>query len=270
LNGNLCRCTGYVGIVRAVRAVVDQRRKRGIAPIENGGRQALGPVGSDRATTTATADFAGGPATRTEIPDGVSNASAIPDFVPAKVFSDHFTVPYPPERVFEMLGDIRQVAACLPGATLTGAPTPERVEGAIRVKLGPISADFRGAARVARDLENLSGRIVGLGSDRRSRSSTQGEIRYHLVPTEQGAATRVELSIGYSLKGMLAQIARDGLVRDLAARLTADFARNLDRHLSGDRLAEAAEGPADLNGLSLLIGLLRGRAMKAFRRLLGR
>jgi carbon-monoxide dehydrogenase small subunit len=169
-----------------------------------------------------------------------------------------------------MLGDIRQVAACLPGATLTGAPTPERVEGAIRVKLGPISADFRGAARVARDLENLSGRIVGLGSDRRSRSSTQGEIRYHLVPTEQGAATRVELSIGYSLKGMLAQIARDGLVRDLAARLTADFARNLDRHLSGDRLAEAAEGPADLNGLSLLIGLLRGRAMKAFRRLLGR
>ncbi len=122
-----------------------------------------------------------------------------------------------------MLGDVRQVAACLPGASLTGVPTPERVEGAIRVKLGPISADFRGAARIERDLENLSGRIVGMGSDQRSRSSTQGEIRYRLVPTEQGAATRVELSIGYSLKGMLAQIARDGLVRDLAARLTADF-----------------------------------------------
>jgi aerobic carbon-monoxide dehydrogenase small subunit len=269
LNGNLCRCTGYVGIVRAVRAVVDQRRKRGIAPIEGGGRLALGPAGSGNATNAATADFARRPATKAETLDGISGADAIPDFTPAKVFSDHFRIPYPPDKVFEMLGNIRQVAACLPGATLTGVPTLERAEGAIRVKLGPISADFRGAARIGRDLENLSGRIVGMGSDRRSRSSTQGEIRYHLVPIEKGAATRVELSIGYSLKGMLAQIARDGLVRDLAARLTAEFARNLDRHLSGDRPAEAQAGQEDLDGVSLLTGLLRERAMKAIRRLLG-
>jgi carbon-monoxide dehydrogenase small subunit len=179
-------------------------------------------------------------------------------------------VPYPPNRVFAMLGDVRQVAACLPGASLTAEPTPERVEGTIRVKLGPISADFRGAARVERDLEKLSGRIVGMGRDQRSRSSTQGEIRYHLVAVEQGAATRVELSIGYSLKGMLAQIARDGLVRDLAARLTADFARNLDRHLSGHRPTGAQAGQEDLDGVSLLTGLLRQRVMKAIRRLLRR
>jgi aerobic carbon-monoxide dehydrogenase small subunit len=267
LGGNLCRCTGYVGIVRAVRAVIDQRRKRGMAPIAGGGRKALGPVGSGNATNAATATLAG---KKAETPDQFSGAKAIPDFTPAKVLSDHFTVPYPPDRVFDMLGDVRQVAACMPGASLTGVPTPERVEGAIRVKLGPISADFRGAARIGRDLENLSGRIVGMGSDQRSRSSTQGEIRYRLVPTEQGAATRVELSIGYSLKGMLAQIARDGLVRDLAARLTADFARNLDRHLSGHRLEGTTGGPQSLNGISLLIDLLRGRALKVIRRVRGR
>jgi carbon-monoxide dehydrogenase small subunit len=250
-----------------VRAVIDQRRKRGMAPIAGGGRKALGPVGSGNATNAATATLAG---KKAETPDQFSGAKAIPDFTPAKVLSDHFTVPYPPDRVFDMLGDVRQVAACLPGASLTGVPTPERVEGAIRVKLGPISADFRGAARIGRDLENLSGRIVGMGSDQRSRSSTQGEIRYRLVPTEQGAATRVELSIGYSLKGMLAQIARDGLVRDLAARLTADFARNLDRHLSGHRLEGTTGGPQSLNGISLLIDLLRGRALKVIRRVRGR
>jgi carbon-monoxide dehydrogenase small subunit len=270
LSGNLCRCTGYVGIVRAVRAVIDQRRKRGVAPIPGGGRQMLGPAGSGNATNPAVSDSAARPATKADTPDQNTGAMAIPDFTPAKIFKDQFTVAYPPDRVFDMLGDVAEVAACLPGASLTGVPTPERVEGMIRVKLGPISADFRGAARIERILETLSGRIVGMGSDQRSRSSTQGEIRYHLVPLEQGAATRVELSIGYSLKGLLAQIARDGLVRDLAARLTADFARNLDRHLSGIPLNETAEGLQSLNGVSLLIDLLRRRAQKTIRRILGR
>jgi carbon-monoxide dehydrogenase small subunit len=270
LSGNLCRCTGYVGIVRAVRAVIDQRRKRGIAPVAGGGRQALGPAGSGNATNSARSDGAARTAAREEAQDQISSVDAIPDFAPAKVFTDHFTVPFPPNRVFDMLGDVRQVAACLPGASLTGEPTPERVEGAIRVKLGPISADFRGAARIERDLENLSGRIVGMGIDKRSRSSTQGEIRYRLLPAEQGTATRVELSIGYSLKGILAQIARDGLVRDLATRLTADFALNLGRHLAGDRLSGTTQAPQELNAVSLLIGLLRARVHKSVRRLLGR
>jgi carbon-monoxide dehydrogenase small subunit len=270
LSGNLCRCTGYVGIVRAVRAVIDQRRKRGIAPVAGGGRQALGPAGSGNATNSARSDGAARTAAREEAQDQISGVNAIPDFTPARVFSDHFTVPFPPNRVFDMLGDVRQVAACLPGASLTGEPTPERVEGAIRVKLGPISADFRGAARIERDLENLSGRIVGMGIDKRSRSSTQGEIRYRLLPAEQGTATRVELSIGYSLKGILAQIARDGLVRDLATRLTADFALNLGRHLAGDRLSGTTQAPQELNAVSLLIGLLRARVHKSVRRLLGR
>jgi len=98
----------------------------------------------------------------------------------------------------------------------------------------------------------MSGRIVGIGSDRRSRSSTQGEIRYRLVPIEQG--TRVDLSIGYTLTGMLAQVGRPGLVRDLAARLIAEFAGNLDRRLSG---APADAAPAELNGIALVLGSLR-------------
>ena len=170
----------------------------------------------------------------------------------------------------DMFGDVARVAACLPGTSLTGVPTRERAEGLIRVKLGPISASFRGAARIERDPQNLSGRIVGTGSDQRSRSSTQSEIRYQLIPIEQGVATRVELSIGYSLRGMLAQIAREGLVRDLASRLTADFARNLERQLSGAGPDRSVEGPRDLDAFSLLIDLLRARVRRAIRRVLGR
>jgi aerobic carbon-monoxide dehydrogenase small subunit len=264
LAGNLCRCTGYVGIVRAVRSVIDQRRKRGIALIAGAGRQALGPVGSGNAKNIAGGGQASAAAESRD--DATGSVAVIPDFTPAKIFSDQFTVHSPPARVFDLLGDITQVAACMPGASLSGVPTPERVEGAIRVKLGPILAEFRGAARIERDAENLSGRIVGMGRDQRSQSSTQGEIRYRLVPADEGATTRVELSIGYTLRGMLAQIARDGIVRDLASRLTVDFAHNLDRLLAGDRPTRPTEGSQSLNGISLLIDLLRRRIRRLLRR----
>jgi len=165
-----------------------------------------------------------------------------------------------------MFDDIAAVAAFLPGASLTAPPNPQRVEGAVRVKVGPIAATFLGVARVERNPVDMSGRIVGIGNDQRSRSSTQGEIRYRIIPIEGGAGTRVDLSIGYSLTGMLAQVGRQGLVRDLAARLISEFANNLDRRLSGLSPSDAAAAPADLNGLSLVFGLLRERVARWFGR----
>jgi len=273
LSGNLCRCTGYVGIVRAVRSVIEERRRRGILPIPGAGREHLGPVGSGNGASTGRGQVAPPPepvsAGNQEqfTSDGAADTA---DFVPDNTFENHFTVAAPPDKVFEMFGDIRRVAACLPGASLTGQPTPERVEGMIRVKLGPITANFRGVARIDRDHANRSGRIVGTGNDQRSRSSTRGEIRYRLVPIEQGTATGVELSIGYSLRGMLAQIAREGLVRDLAARLTADFASNLDRQLSGDAESRPTEQAKAINGVTLIFDLLRTRVRRIVRMVRGR
>ncbi len=256
MSGNLCRCTGYVGIIRAVQSVIEARRGRNIAPEPDGGRKVLGPVGSGRsnANRIAPTQSADGEAIS---PDAAGSISSIPDFAPATVLEQHFTVAHPPEEVFAMFGDIAAVAACLPGASLTAAPAPERVDGAIRVKIGPIAATFQGAARIERNSADMSGRIVGIGNDRRSRSSTQGEIRYRLV--REGQGTRVDLSIGYTLTGMLAQVGRPGLVRDLAARLIAEFAGNLDRLLSG---GPANDAPAELNGMALVFGFLRARVAR--------
>src|SRR6266545_980004 len=83
LSGNLCRCTGYVGIVRAVQSVIEARRGRNIAPQPGGGRTILGPAGSGRAPPggneqplrPARQEFA--PASESSAPD------VIPDFTPA-------------------------------------------------------------------------------------------------------------------------------------------------------------------------------------------
>ena len=261
LSGNLCRCTGYVGIVRAVQSVIEARRARNIAPQADGGRTSLGPAGSGHATSGGE----GLSARQVAAPAPESAAPVrIPDFTPATVLDQRFTLAHPPAKVFAMFDDIAAIAACLPGVSLTTPPKPERVEGSIRVRLGPIAAAFEGAARVERDPATLSGRIVGIGTDQRSHSATQGEIRYRLLPLEGGAATAVELSIGYTLTGMLAQVGRPGLVRDLARRLIAEFAANLDRHMSGAAPGQAAA--TELSFWSIASDVLRARLARVFGR----
>jgi aerobic carbon-monoxide dehydrogenase small subunit len=266
MSGNLCRCTGYVGIIRAIHAVIDARRARGVTAITGAGRQVLGPAGSGHGSETPEEQAAEAPARVPPAPTSDA-ATPIPDFKPESVIERDFIVIHSPQRVFDFFGDIPAVAACLPGASISETSTPDRAEGEIRVKLGPISASFAGAARIERDPASLSGRIVGAGNDRRSRSSTQGEIRYRLVPVDEGAATRVAFSIGYSLRGMLAQFARPGLVRDLVERMTADFARNLERALAGASPGDQVS--AELNGFAVLGDGLRRRVRHIYRSLIG-
>jgi carbon-monoxide dehydrogenase small subunit len=79
--------------------------------------------------------------------------------------------------------------------------------------------------------------------------------------------TRVDLSIGYTLKGTLAQLGRPALVQGLATRITAEFANNLDRRLSGAPEGVANAAPSDLNGLSLFFGAVRAYVARCFVRI---
>jgi len=269
MSGNLCRCTGYVGIIRAVRAVIEARRARRIAPIVGAGRTSLGPVGSGYGTGSSSGAIAA--ALPSAEAASTPNATiSIPDFIPETTFEQRFVIGHPPASVFDFFGNIPEVAACLPGASVSGDAVSDHVNGAIEIRLGPISAKFQGAARIERDPATMSGRIVGTGNDRRSRSSTQGEIRYRLTPIEQGAATQITFSIGYNLRGTLAQFARPRLVSDIAERMTADFARNLDQALSGLPPDGTAGNVTSLNGITLLGNVLRSRVTRLFRKMCGR
>jgi carbon-monoxide dehydrogenase small subunit len=78
--------------------------------------------------------------------------------------------------------------------------------------------------------------IRGAGRDRGTGSRTKGEVTYRLTGEDDGRQTRVLLSVEYSLQGALAQFARSGIARDLARRLVADFAANLNARLAGEPL----------------------------------
>ena len=263
MSGNLCRCTGYVGIIRAIESVILDRRARGIVAIPGGGRTALGPAGSGRAGEAAPVKGSRTSlaAPSSSVPTVAAELSA--DWKPQKSFGQSFTVSHSPDVVWAFFDNIEQVAACLPGASLKGAPVDGRVEGQIRVKLGPIAAEFQGSAEIERDEATRTGRIVGAGKDRRSDSTTRGVVTYGVKSGDTPGTTRVDLSIGYTLTGMLAQFGRSGLVEDVANRLINAFATNLQARLSQGDASEALP-VRELNAVSLISSVFLDRLRRIF------
>lgn len=277
MSGNLCRCTGYVGITRAIQSVIADRRARGIAGVTGGERTRLGPAGSGNAAASEAPAVATKPATRPAAPSATpARAAATPKldeaWTPQATLTQSFTVSHSAEEVWAFFGRIRDVAACLPGASLDTVTEDGHVDGRIRVKVGPIAAEFQGVAGVTRDEAERTGVINGAGKDKKSNSATRGLIRYAVREAEGGGA-RVDVDVGYALTGMLAQFGRSGLVQDVANRLTAAFVQNLEARLAhGDGADGDAPAPvvSELDAGSLVFTVVKGWFAGLFARLFGR
>lgn len=287
MSGNLCRCTGYVGIVRAVQSVIAERKAAGIIAAVSA-RETLGPVGSGHAPPMAAGSTGSGgtaaaaravPVARAPDPAPAGKAAAVRPAVdsskPMTTLNQSFSVDFPRDKVWDFFGRLADVTTCLPGASLLAPPTDTHVEPKLRIKVGPIVADFEGAADVERDPANFSGTIFGSARDTKSSSATRGEIRYDLFEEKDGAATRVDVQVGFALTGSLAQFSRSSIVKDIAKRMTDAFAENLRARLSHDgsgagRGAALPQPAAELNAGALVFSVLRDRILGFFRSLFGR
>jgi carbon-monoxide dehydrogenase small subunit len=269
LSGNLCRCTGYVGIVRAIRRVLQERRLAGLAASACA-RRSLGPVGSQHAEPVAgTASASITAANRGHTSPALGEADlGLGGKKPNIELRQSFVIARPQREVWAFLADVERVARCMPGATLTGS-RGDRWQGQIAVKLGPIAAAFNGEARVIRDEAGQRGVILGAGRDRLSASRANAEIEYVLTAEQAGTAVRVEITVRALLLGPLAQFGRSAIVNDLAARLCDMFARNLERRLAG--LSGATDdASAPISAGSLLGAVIVARMKNALARLLGK
>jgi carbon-monoxide dehydrogenase small subunit len=230
LSGNLCRCTGYVGIVAAIKQVLTKHQfsdNRAIAR-----RKELGPLG-------ARAPAAPAPRARTRLSPatqvvpklrGVEQWQTIE--TTGTELIESFQVPYSRDRVWQLFDDLDRVVQCMPGARLSKQPSDGRAEGQMKVKLGPIVSTFVGALDIERDDTQFTGLIRGAGRDLQSGSGVRAIISYQVQELDK-ASSQVLVSVKFMLTGALAHFGRLGLVKDVANHLTRIFADNLASTLSG-------------------------------------
>ena len=265
LSGNLCRCTGYMGIVKAVRKTLEAR---GFAPRV----LPASPDQSPRAALDSTLAPERRVATRPE-PFVVSETGPTSRDGDMTTLTQSFVVRHPRSKVWSYLQDVEKVVTCLPGASLTGPVRENRFESQMVVRLGPISATFAGVWDRASDDTEFRGVIEGSGRDARSATRVRGRVEYRLLDQDEDgdSATRIDIEVSFSLAGPLAQFSRGGIVRDLATRLTTSFADNLEARLAGPSAGAKAQAQGgELNVATLFLGVLWVRIKAAFASLFGR
>jgi len=162
-----------------------------------------------------------------------------------------FDIDQPPETVWRFFQDVPRVVTCMPGLEYGGlkadAPDSEIHRGKVRIKLGPVSAAFEGEAAILEtDVGARSARIEGKGIDKRGGSRASASVVYKIV--ENGGGSRVQLDADIKLSGALAQMGRTGIVQDVAAQITEQFAASLRATLAADGDAQTAAADAEAVG----------------------
>jgi aerobic carbon-monoxide dehydrogenase small subunit len=283
MSGNLCRCTGYMGIVNAIERVMAQGAVE--AQPAAAASSWLGPAPGPQVKAVRTM-FPRRAETQVRAPRPPKHTAA-PARPPAGKrvtvtvgpveekdglvhLNQSFVLEHPREAVWRLMSDPEAVARCMPGARLDGPPTAGRLSGRIEVKLGPIAASFAGQGTVTAYPAEHRQVIEGQGGDRKSGSLVTGRVDYRLTAADaQGKpATRVDVTIAYGLTGLLAQLGRSALARDLARDMGETFAQNIDAHLR-DPAAAPVEG-RPLGGFALARRILAARVRALLARVLGR
>ena len=107
-----------------------------------------------------------------------------------------------PDELWDLIGDIESVAACVPGMSEIASEGPNQFTALMTQKVGPVTARFRLSTSLA-DLEPATGlTAVSEGRDPELESSVRAEQRFTLRPVDD--ATDVDISANIRMTGRVA------------------------------------------------------------------
>jgi uncharacterized protein len=151
---------------------------------------------------------------------------------------NEFTVAAPLEETWRTLLDIERVATCLPGAKIEPSEQDGVYRGAMKVKLGPVTVDYRGTARLQDvDEDTHTASIAVQAREAKGPGTAAATIQNHLE--SQDGRTKVTAVTELSITGRQAQFGR-GIMEDVAATMMEQFAERLGRELEAEPVAPEA------------------------------
>ena len=154
-----------------------------------------------------------------------------------------FTVPTSPQATWDAFGDIKEVAQCFPGATVTNADE-ETFEGIVKVKLGPVSLVYTGEGRFTeKDESSRTFKLTANGKDKRGNGTAGADVVLTMGEAD-GGRTAVSVTTDLKITGKPAQFGR-GMIQDVSDKLLGQFVSCLEQRLVED----PDEGAEQENGL---------------------
>ena len=162
-------------------------------------------------------------------------------------FENEIEVAQPSKELFAFLTDVERVAPCLPGASIDGKEG-DAYQGSMKVKVGPITGTYRGTMRF---LEQDEDALRAVMSARAAEVNGQGDAEAKITTQIEEAgddSSRIRMETDLQMRGRVAQFGR-GAMEKISQRMFDEFARNLEREMSGGGggAAEASE-PAPEGG----------------------
>ncbi len=122
-------------------------------------------------------------------------------------FENTFDVPAPIDEVYAALLDVERVAPCVPGAEVLEQTGEDAYKVAIKVKVGPMSMQYRGDVEVV-EKDPDAHRAVMRARAREVRG--QGNVNSDIVMTlaGEGGRTHGTIATDVQLSGRVASIGR--------------------------------------------------------------
>ena len=144
--------------------------------------------------------------------------------------------------VWAFLTDPSRVAGCLPGASITGQVDEQTHAGTIAVKVGPVSARYKGTVRFER-LDEGEGvaEIAAAGQDVRGKGGADLRMTSRVV-ARGPAETEVTVSSTVNISGILAQFGR-GLIQDVSDQMFRRFTEAMRAALESAPDEAGADSP---------------------------
>ena len=137
-----------------------------------------------------------------------------------------FTVDVPVDEAWKTLTDVERIAPCLPGAQLQEIEG-DVYRGVVKVKVGPILAQFKGQATfLERDETNHRAVLKAEGRDTGGKGNASALITAQLDPVDADS-TKVTVTTDLTITGKVAQFGR-GALADVSTKLLNQFVDQLE------------------------------------------